>query len=419
LDEEVSRLSTLFTSLTDLRKEYETLNQAERDQLRELDYLKHAVDEIDSAALRPGEEAELEQELEMISQAERIYSLLEEFSRLTAESRGGALASLRKAQTELGSLAEIIPKLGPFTGRFESSFLEMEDIIESVRAFSDEVQFSPDRLDTIEQRLMLIRRLEKKYGDSIEAVLRYRDEAEGKINSIDGWQDRKEAMLKEIAELNSRVGQLARQVGETRRGASKTLQTAVEEKIRRLGMQKAIFAVQVDTRIGSNGKTVCGPTGTDKVEFLIAPNPGEPLKPLRSIASGGELSRLMLALKTVLSEADQIDSLIFDEIDAGIGGEVALALGEQLALLAGYKQILCITHLASVAVRADNHIKVMKEIESGRTNTNISILKDDERVTEIARMLSGDPVGEASIRHARELIGKYRSKAAARGTFNG
>ncbi|WP_319477473.1 DNA repair protein RecN [Marispirochaeta aestuarii] len=419
IENQVSQLASNFSELTRLRREYDSMNQAEREQLRELDFLNHAIEEIDAAHLKPGEEESLQEELEIISQAEKIYSHLEEFSRLSSESRGGAIGYLRKARDELSFLTGIVQKLEPLLGRFESAFLEMEDIVESVRAYNDEVQFSPGRLDEIEQRLMQIRRLEKKYGDSIEEVLQYREDSAAKINSIDSWQERKEEMEQQLSELNRKIGQIARSVSESRRQVAGNLKAAVEERIRPLGMQKAVFSVQVEPRTGENGKTVCGPSGTDQVEFLIAPNQGEPLKPLRTIASGGELSRLMLAIKTVLSEADQIDSLIFDEIDTGIGGEVGLALGEQLSLLAERKQILCITHLASVAVRADNHIVVTKEIEDGRTITHTRSLSEDERVTEIARMLSGDPVGAASISHARELIGKYPPKAGLKRSESG
>jgi DNA repair protein RecN (Recombination protein N) len=419
IEDQVSLLTSNFGELTRLRREYDSMNQAEREQLRELDFLNHAIEEIDAANLKPGEEEALQEELEIISQAEKIYSHLEEFSRLSSESRGGAIGYLRKARDELSFLTGIVQKLEALQSRFESAFLELEDVIESVRAYNDEVQFSPGRLDEIEQRLMQIRRLEKKYGDSIADVLRYREESAEKINSIDTWQERKEEMEQQISELNRKIGQIARAVSESRKQVAGRLKSAIEEKIRPLGMQKAVFSVKVEPRIGENGKTVCGPAGTDQVEFLIAPNQGEPLKPLRSIASGGELSRLMLAIKTVLSEADQIDSLIFDEIDTGIGGEVGLALGEQLYLLAERKQILCITHLASVAVRADNHIVVTKKIEDGRTITHTRSLSDDERVTEIARMLSGDPVGAASISHARELIGKYPPKAGLKRSESG
>lgn len=419
LNDEVLALGGVFADLSAQKKEYEELNQAERNQLRELDYLQHALAEIDGASLKPDEEEQLEQELEIISQAEKIYSLLEDFSALTSESKGGAVASLRKAQGELASLSEILPKLSSLGSRFESAFLELEDIVETVRAYRDEVEFSPERLDEIEQRLLLIRRLEKKYGDSIPAVLAYREEAADKIDMIDNWSDRKAEMEERINRLNGEVGHRAKRISEARRGAAAELQAAVEERLRPLGMQKAVFQANLETKSGANGKVVCGPTGADRVEFLIAPNQGEPLKPLRSIASGGELSRLMLALKTVLSEADQIDSLIFDEVDSGIGGEVALALGEQLALLAEAKQILCITHLASVAVRADNHIKVCKEVVSDRTNTRVEFIAGESRITEIARMLSGDPVGEASIRHARELIDRYSRDEALKGPASG
>ena len=205
-----------------------------------------------------------------------------------------------------------------------------------------------------------------------------------------------------------RILDTAAELSDKRKVAAENLSLSIRNKIRRLGMANADFKVLVERRAGVNGKPVCNSHGWDRVDFLISPNQGESLKPLRNIASGGEISRVMLAIKSVLAEADDIKALVFDEVDAGIGGEVALAVGEHIMEIAAHSQVLCITHLASIAVRADNHIKVEKMISGERTLTTIGVVRGESRCTEIARMLSGDSQGEASLGHARELLQKYR-----------
>ncbi|NBF39360.1 MAG: DNA repair protein RecN, partial [Spirochaetes bacterium] len=202
------------------------------------------------------------------------------------------------------------------------------------------------------------------------------------------------------------------QISTKRKAAAEELQGRIEEILTSLGMKKTRFHIGVEQRMSSSGRPACGSYGIDSVAFRLAPNIGEPVKALKDIASGGEISRVMLAVKTVLAEADRIQTLVFDEIDAGIGGEVALAVGEYLKRLSGGKQVLCITHLASIAVRADNHLKVEKFTEGDRTVTRVAEVGGPERVEEIARMLAGDRTGQTSRTHAEELLEKYGSKTA-------
>ncbi|MBN2509662.1 MAG: DNA repair protein RecN [Spirochaetales bacterium] len=410
LTEEVADFSEKVKELSSLKKHYGELVSAERDHLREIDYLQHALSEIDEAGLKPGEEDELKAEKDIISQAERLFREVDEFASLLLVAEGGALGPLGSALKRLSSLTEIDSKVLPLLRRFETAFYELEDIGDSIRRYREGITFSPERLEEIEERFMLIRKLTKKYGDTIPAVLAYRGEADRKINSLENWQTEKGELEERISELEKHIRSTAVAISQKRKSVAPGLGEEILAIVRRLGMKKAQLTIDVRAKMSKEGKNVLGPTGMDDVEFLFSSNQGEPLKPLSKIVSGGELSRVMLAVKTILAQADNISTLVFDEIDTGIGGEVALDVGAQMQDLAVHKQILCITHLASIAVRADNHIKVEKKVLDGRTLTEIGCMNGSERISEIARMLSGDPVGEASLAHAAELLNRYARK---------
>lgn len=397
-----------FVRLTSLRKEWEKLNAEERDRLREIDLLKFAVQEIDAAKLLPGEEEELEAERSLLSQGEKLFQNLRHFHDGVSGEEGGALTLVGEALGALQRIVEIDPSQEELSRRWESAFFEMEDVIQAVRSYQDAIDFSPQRLEECEGRLSEIHLLQKKYGETVAAVLEYRSKAEKNLDILQNWEANKEALLHQLEGLEREILDIAGQLSERRREGASLLSGLIQERLKRLGMTKAEFIVEVGKRESESGRNSCGPHGYDRVEFLISPNAGEPLKPLRSIASGGEISRIMLALKSVLADNDAIQSLIFDEVDSGIGGEVALAVGDHLAELAEHKQVLCITHLALIAVRADKQIKVEKGLEGSRTLTRIHPVTGQERCGEIARMLSGDSQGEASLSHAEELLRRYR-----------
>ncbi len=396
-----------FQDLSGVKKRYEKMLSSERTQLREMDLLSFAVKEIDEARLRPGEEEELEQEKLILSQYERLYTLLETFHENTSESKRGSLSALREARSAMEGIIAINPELAGLAKRLEDAFFEIEDVVEEVHKYQLGVQFRPDRLAECEDRLTLIHRLEKKYGSSVDEVLKYADESRDQLASMETWQEDKEKLQREIAEREKAVLQLAQELSARRKESAGRLTALVQERLGALGMPKGVFSVELKRRLSEEGKPSCGPHGIDQIELLISANPGEPPKPLRSIASGGELSRIMLAIKSVIAEADQIGSLIFDEIDTGIGGEVAVAVGEHLQELARRKQVLCITHLATIAARADNHLKVEKFVKDNRTYTGVESVSEEARVKEIARMLAGDSLGEVSLTHAQEMLRRF------------
>jgi DNA repair protein RecN (Recombination protein N) len=312
----------------------------------------------------------------------------------------------------------------------EDLYYETEDLSQEFRSYRDGLRYDPQRLQEVEERLALLYRLKKKYGPDEEAILAYRTQAEAEIEVLSNAEENRGKLASEIAALEKDIASRAAAISAKRNAAAKRLGEEISAILTKLGMPSARFAVSVapkeprqaeagpaERRAGGpeetglprekgSGGLVCGPWGADEVEFLISANTGEPLKDLSRIASGGELSRIMLAIKTVLAGADTLETLVFDEIDTGIGGEVALAVGEYLAKMGELKQIFCVTHLASIAVRADNHLKVEKKTSAGRTITTVELLRPGERRKEIARMLAGGS-GAAALAHADELLAKY------------
>jgi DNA repair protein RecN (Recombination protein N) len=407
IEKEVEAFRSRFDQLTAEKRSYESALASEKERAREMEFLRFAVDEINKAKLKAGEEEELTAEERLLSQHEKLYAAVEAAHAALSEAGEGALASLRRLRSSLELAQSIDPALSEFARRSDDAFYELEDVADSLRHYMDSLRFSPDRLEEVESRLSEIRKLKKKYGGSIEEVLARLEEDRDRLARLETWEEDKGEIERRIASMEAEVFASALSISEKRRAAAAGLQSRIESIVRTLGMPNARFVVRVGRKELDGGKPVVGPFGIDEVEFLIAPNPGEGVKSLARIASGGELSRVALAAKTVLADADSVDTLIFDEIDTGIGGEVAAAVGEHLKALGKTKQVLCITHLASIAVRADNHVRVEKDVAGGRTTTRLRRMEGRPRAEEIARMLAGDPEEEASIAHAVELLRKY------------
>ncbi len=405
-EELAQRFHSLYASLASQRERLSSLVSDERERLRRIDLLTYAVKEIKALAPRPGEEEELEKELAILVHHEKLFTLLEEVYGAVAEGAGGVLAALRKARHAMEEILAIDSSVSRQSHQLEDAFYEIEDFAESVRQYKARTDFTPGRLDDVQSRLSAIRSLEKKYGDTIEQVLEYCRTGEQELSGMENWEGEKKSLEEEIARVEKEIAGVARELSDRRKSASQDLQKKIESELRQLGMPKVSFRVLIQDAT-REGTPVLTPWGRDAIEFVISPNLGEPFKKLRAIASGGELSRVMLAIKGVLAESDHVSSLIFDEVDAGIGGEVALAVGEKLGALARHKQVLCITHLATIAVRADNHLRIEKVTQSGRTVTRVEKVAGRARQEEIARMLAGDRKGELSLQHAGELLAKY------------
>lgn len=399
----LAEYGSAHASYVELSRQLEEAKARRAEDQRELEILEYAIGEIDAAKLLPGEDEQLEKEVRRISSYERLLSGIEQ-TRGSLGGRSGVIQSIRGASASLDDAALIDEGLKPYSERVESVVYELEDILQELRRYAEHISFSPAQLDSMQERQSLIRSLKKKYAAEIEGILAYSQKAQERAEQIGQRLKRELKDSQELIRLSERMKRLAAELSEARTRTARELEPIIMGHLRELGMSNAKFSVQITPRVNGDGTVLYSSNGTDHVEFYISANSGEPVKPIKETASGGELSRIMLALKTVFSQSESIDTLIFDEIDAGIGGTVALSVADHLKRLSEHRQILCISHLATVASRADAHLVVRKSQDSQRTFTSVSRLSDDQRVAEIARMLSGSD-DQRALEHAHQLLG--------------
>ena len=401
-------------------RELSALQQDARERVRTIDLLSFQRDEIDAAKPTADEEETLLAEQMRLASAEKLheaassaYSALHGGSLSSASSRNGsrgglsaggggemsgALEGLTSATAAIDHAARLDERLVPLLEALNNALFVAEDAARDVRTYRDEIEFNPERLEEIENRLDTLKRLKKKYGDTLDEVLRYREEIGVRLETLENAETRI-AELQAIAEkLQEKLQARAAKLTKARQKAAKPFAEAILKELADLAMTATRFSVSIEPR---------PPTaqGADHVEFLISPNPGEPLKPLAKIASGGEISRVMLAMKSVLSRTYSVPTLIFDEIDTGIGGRTGTVLADKLAALSGAVQILCITHLPQIAAKGDRHFFIEKRTEKGRTAVSVAPLEGDARVEELARMLGGARLTDTVLQHAREMLG--------------
>ncbi len=412
IEDEVKAFSLLYAKLTSARQRREELSAEEKGLSEKRELLSFAIQEIEAAALEAGEDENLEAEEKRLSQHEKLYAALDQsVASLGGSSsslpQDGALSLIKKALATLESAAAIDSSLAGQVSRLENVFYEAQDISAELSEAMNSAIFNPARLEAVEERLSLIYKLKKKYGPSLDDVIAFKQNAEKELEQLEHRDEEQGALNAEISALEKKLLEEGSVISQKRQKASIDMEKAVEDVLASLGMKGTSFKVSLKAKDSPEGKRSVSQFGFDNVEFLISPNPGEPLKGLAKIASGGELSRVMLALKTVLARADKTGTLIFDEIDTGIGGESAVAVGNHISGLSKGRQVLCITHLASIACQADNHIMIEKKSVNGKTSTSACEIKGEERAEEISRMLSGGKGGAASLDHARELLAKY------------
>ena len=406
INNEVKMFTSLYAELAEKRTELENLNLSEKELAEKQELLQFAIDEITKAKLKEDEKEELEAEEKRLNQFEKLFEALNTASQLFSDE-SGIISLTKKAMHNLETAKNCDEGLEDLLKRLETGYYELDDISSSIDSYLSKLTFNPERVEQVQERLSLIYKLTKKYGATIHDVLNYAQNAEEQLEGLSKREAGKSELEQKIGILQSKLLKLGRILSEKRKEASSKLQKEVEEVLSNLGMPKTKFQVRVDTRLPEGNRLSANPYGFDDIEFMISPNAGEPLRPLAKIASGGELSRVMLALKTVLAEGDEADTLIFDEIDTGIGGEVAISVASHMKKLSQKKQILCVTHLAVIASHADNHIKIEKNTMGQTTKTSAAAVFGKTRLEEIARMLAGDELSEASLKHAEELLVKY------------
>ena len=411
ITDEVRAFTSLYTSLIEKRRILEQLNSDDGERLRKIDMYTFAVKEISDANLKDGEDENLAEEEARLASYEKLYSGIESVREMLDGSEESALPLLKRIRRENQTISALDKTIAALDTRLENAFYELSDIAEEFNSYSQKLVYDPARLAEVQERLSLIYDLKKKYASSQSAPLSeifdYLEKAQTMLEQLGSGAQNKEALAEEIAELEKRVYIAAKKISEKRQNTGSILSNEVSNILKTLGMGNARFSVNITEKAGSNVEQRCGPFGMDNIEFLISANAGSPLLPLARIASGGELSRVMLALKTIFARIDTVPTLVFDEIDTGIGGEVAVAVGSHLKKLAASRQIFCITHLASIAVYADNQIKIEKGVEEGKTSSHVREVRGEERAAEIARMLSGDSDSEQSLEHARSMLEKF------------
>lgn len=371
---------------------------SEGERERRIDILTYQINEIDAAKLSPGEESQIKEEIELLSNSETISEALEiSGDRICGER--GALETLRRAAAELGRISGFSAQYDELHKRIDCLYYELEDASYALRDLRIGYEYDPGRLDELERRLDIISALKRKYGGSIEGVLNFREKAQNELEGLMGSGERREQLKKELERAKQRYFEAADKLTALRKRAAKRVAEQVTGQLSDLGMKKAHFDVAFERCEGIHHN------GVDRVEFMLCANAGENLKPLAKVASGGELSRIMLAIKTVLAASDGIPTLIFDEVDTGISGVTAVRVGEKLTRIARRRQVLSITHLPQIAAFADCHLLVEKTVDDDRTITNLREISGAERICEIARIMGARGESDTlAMRHAGSLI---------------
>ena len=401
-----------YHSLLTLRHELNDIRKAQADADRRIEMLTYQVEEIESAKLKVGEDEELRKERDRLANAESLAQNAQEALAILEEGSPETPAAtdlIGQAAQALAALAKIDEGQSELSNQAELMLDTLSDIIHELRGYLEEIEFNPKRLDDVEERLDLIHSLVRKYGGSIPAVISYGADAKKQLDTITGAADRIAELEMQEAKLLEKLSKQGGTLSEKRKSAADTMGKGIELELDDLRMASAQFGVDFQTKPDPNGVPSADGTrlafdqnGLDRVEFLVAPNPGEGLKPLAKVASGGETSRLMLGLKNVMARADEVPSLIFDEIDQGIGGRVGMVVGHKLWNLSRSHQVFCVTHLPQLAVFGDQHYQVQKLVDKGRTLTRVEPLEGESRLLELSQMLG--EVGEGTLRSAHELL---------------
>jgi len=401
-----------YHTLLNLRRELNELRKVQADADRRLEMLTYQAEEIEAAHLKPGEDEELRKERDRLANAESLARNAQEALAVLEEGSPDTPAAtdlVGQAAQALTALAKLDPAQNELANQGEVLLDTMSDVIHSLRNYLEEIEFNPKRLDEVEERLDLIHSFKRKYGGSIPAVIASGTEARKQLETISNAAERIEDLELEEAKLLAKLAQQGSVLTDKRKSAALAMGKGIESELDDLRMAAAKFNVDFQTKPDPNGapsqngtRIAFDQNGFDRVEFLIAPNPGEGLKPLVKIASGGETSRLMLGLKNVLARADEVPSLIFDEIDQGIGGRVGMVVGQKLWNLSRMHQVFCVTHLPQLAAFGDEHYQVQKLIQGNRTLTRVERLDGEPRLLELSQMLGA--VGEGTIRSAHELM---------------
>lgn len=388
-----------YSRLTQVEAKLQKLKTDDQYKLRRMDLISFQINEISDANLVSGEDSELVKRKAILTNSEKIYQSLSNVyeqlysggeSKSAYDNIGGSIVLLE-------GISCFDEKLKEYKLTLEDIYYRMEDVLQEIRAYRDGVEYNQEELDQIEQRLDLINMLKRKYGNTIEDILEYKSKISLEMEQMERSEEIISELEKEKSGITEKLKSLASSMTLVRQETAEELKAQVEDELKYLGMEKAVFKAEILIRRELNQN------GQDDVAFLLTANPGEPLRPLSRVASGGEMSRIMLALKSVMADIDRIPTLIFDEIDTGISGRTAQAVGERMCSIARNHQLLCVTHLPQIAAMADTHFKIEKMVNNEVTTTNVTRLSDEEQIEELGRLLGGVQVTDLTRQHAREM----------------
>lgn len=388
-----------YTEYNKVKKALNILNENkdEKEIQREIDLLKFQINEIEAAALSKDEYEDLLRQREIYRNSEKIYNNLNLSYEKLHDGSVNAVDLIGMASKELSEISKYDETLSGYSEIIERIMYELQDTCRDLRNYKENIDFEPYELEQIEVRVDEINNLRRKYGDTIEDILKYKDEISSRLEEIVNRDEMSESLKNKLAELDEKLSEKASSLTKVRQEVAVNLEEAILSELKSLDMKGVSFKVNFTESNYSQ-------SGNREVEFMISFNLGEDLKPIYKVASGGEMSRFMLAFKTILADIDEIDTIVFDEIDAGISGIAAQVVGDKLHNIAKKKQILCITHLPQIAANADTHFCISKNSDENRTYTTIKKLKNEESINEIARLIAGSNITDTTIEHAREIV---------------
>ncbi|TNJ67345.1 DNA repair protein RecN [Paenibacillus hemerocallicola] len=394
-----------YDRYTELRKELRHLEETSKQALQMADLYRFQIEEIGAASLKIGEDESLSEEKRKLSNAEKLFQNVADSYDVLYGSKG--LSAIAKAIQRVGDVAGVdSAKLNPLLEQMQSAYYQLEDAAFQLRDYRDGIEFNPARLEQIEDRLSLIGSLRRKYGDDVGEMIAYAQRIQQELLLIENKDETIKRIERDLEREKEALIGVGSKLSKLRQDAAKLLAKGIEAELKALHMERTRFDVSFrrSDDLDAGGTAHLSRNGLDEAEFLISPNPGEPLRPLAKIASGGEMSRIMLAMKSIFARVDRIPVLVFDEVDTGVSGRAAQAIAEKMSELSRFCQVFSITHLPQVACMADSHYLIQKTVQGDRTFTSVEDVRDSDRVRELARMLGGVEVTETTMNHAREMI---------------
>ncbi|MGN0106688.1 MAG: DNA repair protein RecN, partial [Hominilimicola sp.] len=405
-EEYISAYKEILREKREIEKKITSLEMDEQEKMQKIDLLEYQVNEIKKASLLKGEEEDLKEQREIYSNAEQITTSVNEAYQniYGGDDVQSAYDGVSIAVDALSKISDLNPQLKGMYEALNTVMYQIEDTAHEIKEFGDGIEFDEQTLNDIEERLDLISRLKRKYGGSIEEILEYLKKAESDLNDIKLSDEKTNELKEQLEKVTVQLIEKGNELSERRKKYAAVLEKGIEEALRELNMEKSKFHVNIE----NSGDFY--ENGMDKVEFLISTNPGEPLKSLVKIASGGELSRVMLAIKSILADTDCVDTLIFDEIDTGVSGRAAMSIARKLSAIGRNRQVICITHLPQLTAAADNHYLIQKDTDGEMASTTLQELDDEGREQELARIIDGGSVSSLALSHAKEMLLNARNE---------